>query len=271
MDGTALNSRLEMTPRNQKAIHEALATGAQVAFCTGRSLAEMEEYLPLFPEMRWLIAESGAAVLDLKTREEVASFPIEAEAVERLLEMLEGREALTMLFIKGQPWMEARGLERLEDFGLGRFRDLYQRTTKQVEDLAEAFRPHRRQVRKINLYFQDPRDREFFWEVLSQGPFSVTTSIAGNIELSAPNVDKGVGLRALCDHLGLPLAQAVAVGDSSNDAGMLRVAGIPVAMANATPEILALAKVTVADCEHDGVAQALETFWLQPGSPCPGA
>lgn len=47
-------------------------------------------------------------------------------------------------------------------------------------------------------------------------------------------MDKGVGLADLCAQMGLTLADAVAVGDSANDVGMLKVAGLSACMANGT-------------------------------------
>jgi hydroxymethylpyrimidine pyrophosphatase-like HAD family hydrolase len=44
---------------------------------------------------------------------------------------------------------------------------------------------------------------------------------------------------------------------------MLRSAGLGVAMANATPQALAAADVcTTADCDHDGVAETIERYFL---------
>ena len=48
-----------------------------------------------------------------------------------------------------------------------------------------------------------------------------------------------------------------AIGDSDNDAEMLRAVGMPVAMGNADAALKNLAKYITADCDHDGVAQAV--------------
>ena len=59
------------------------------------------------------------------------------------------------------------------------------------------------------------------------------------------------------------MSQVVAVGDGDNDLDMLRSAGLGVAMANATPQALAAADVcTTADCDHDGVAETIERYFL---------
>ena len=49
----------------------------------------------------------------------------------------------------------------------------------------------------------------------------------------------------------------------TNDRAMLQKAGVAAVMANGMPEIQALARlVSKADCDHDGVAEILETLGI---------
>lgn len=68
-------------------------------------------------------------------------------------------------------------------------------------------------------------------------------------------------LEILSRHNILP-SESIAFGDSENDIGMLRTAGIGVAMGNATPECMAAADYVTADCDDDGLQKALEHFEL---------
>ena len=81
-----------------------------------------------------------------------------------------------------------------------------------------------------------------------------------NIEFTAANVNKGVGLRFLADQLGLTIEETMAVGDSGNDAEMLMAAGLGVAMGNASEEIKAIADVVTLSNEACGVAHAIEQY-----------
>ena len=56
----------------------------------------------------------------------------------------------------------------------------------------------------------------------------------------------------------------MALGDGGNDITMLQMAGLGVAMGNATDEVLAAADAVTADCDHDGVAEAIETYLGKP-------
>ena len=98
------------------------------------------------------------------------------------------------------------------------------------------------------------------------GPFAASArrskrqSAAG----SPPDVYKrqAQGLRALCGILKIDPGEVLALGDNHNDAGMLRLAGIGVAMGNATKEALQAADYVTAACDKDGAAGAIERFVL---------
>ena len=75
-------------------------------------------------------------------------------------------------------------------------------------------------------------------------------------------IDKGVGLADLCEKMGLTLAEAVAVGDSANDLGMLKAAGLGCCMDNGTAEAKAAADRVIGDVREDGVAALIEELWF---------
>lgn len=78
-----------------------------------------------------------------------------------------------------------------------------------------------------------------------------------NGEIIPRTVDKGRAMERLCRHFGADAADAVAFGDSMNDAPVLRLAGLGVAMGNACDELKALADAVCEDVAHDGVYHEL--------------
>ena len=83
------------------------------------------------------------------------------------------------------------------------------------------------------------------------------------LEFNAPGVNKGAGLLELARRLGIRREETMAIGDNSNDAAMLRAAGLGIAVANASPEALSAADyVCKADNNAGGVAEAIERFIL---------
>ena len=93
------------------------------------------------------------------------------------------------------------------------------------------------------IYINEYSNRDFVANYRVEGFHAnkiVVEDIAGEIRKNHLNVTK-----------------VYAIGDSDNDAEMLRAVGMPVAMGNADAALKNLAKYITADCDHDGVAQAV--------------
>ena len=75
-------------------------------------------------------------------------------------------------------------------------------------------------------------------------------------------IDKGVGLADLCAQMSLTLADAAAAGDSANDVGMLKAAGLGCCLANGTPDAKAAADRIIGDVREDGLAELIEELWF---------
>lgn len=82
------------------------------------------------------------------------------------------------------------------------------------------------------------------------------------VEITAAGVDKGAGIRHLCEYLGVDPQRVLAVGDNENDIPMLRAVGYAVAMGNGTPAVHAVANWVAPTIDEDGAAVALRRFVL---------
>ena len=83
-----------------------------------------------------------------------------------------------------------------------------------------------------------------------------------SLELSSMGINKGVGLKKLCQYLKISLANTIVVGDADNDIEALKIAGLAVGMGNANDTVKHIADVLVNDCDHDGCAQAITEYLL---------
>ncbi len=78
-------------------------------------------------------------------------------------------------------------------------------------------------------------------------------------------------LTDLCAKMGLTLADAVAAGDSANDVGMLKAAGLAAAWQTAPPDAKAAADRIIGDVREDGVAALIEELWFDGPKRSPPA
>ncbi len=88
------------------------------------------------------------------------------------------------------------------------------------------------------------------------------------LEISPRVISKKTALQRLIDsqYPSLTLDDVTAFGDNYNDIDMLEAVGVGVAVANAIPEVLAVAKVTTKTNKEDGVALYLEGLLLVENS-----
>lgn len=264
MDGTALNDKKQMGERTRQSIHKALASGKEVVFCTGRSLDEMTDILEEFPEMHYVCLESGAMLYDQKEKKVLAAQTIDPDAVLALQKISEGRDLLVQIFSNGRCLLNENGASRLAYYHMGVYQEMYDRVATPVPDVFQLIASEGAGAEKINLYHTSPEDRTISRaRILEQNlPLTLVDSEVTSLECTAPDVSKAVGLQALCEILHITMDNVIMVGDAPNDLTALQAAGLAVAMKNAHPQIKAICDVVVADNNHDGCAEAIETYLL---------
>jgi hypothetical protein len=93
------------------------------------------------------------------------------------------------------------------------------------------------------------------------------------ISVLAPEVDKVVGVCQVAAAYDVPLAAVMFVGDGANDAAAMAAVGAeggwPIAMANAEPEALAVARRVVGHVDDGGLADAMTLALRSQHVPAP--
>jgi Cof subfamily protein (haloacid dehalogenase superfamily) len=82
------------------------------------------------------------------------------------------------------------------------------------------------------------------------------------IQITHPLVDKGIALQRIARKMNLQREEVMAIGDASNDMGMIEWAGFGVAVANAYPAVREMADAVVPSNDELGVARAIQRFVL---------
>lgn len=279
LDGTVLNDEKKIDERTQAAIHKALAAGKEVVFCSGRSYDEMADILADYPDMNYLCGESGALVYDLKGRKSVSVVSVSREAIAAVKKVVEGRDVMLHLISEGRALVNRAQLSRMAHYQMGIYQEMFYRVATAVEDVFQTVEEENCSVEKINLFHTSVEERRKSFELLKQMgvPVTMVFSEIASLECSPLGLSKAVGLRTLCGELGVTMEQVIMVGDADNDLEAMEAVGLAVAMGNANDHVRAVSQVQVADNNHSGCAEAIETYLLdgqrQEGSrpPRPGA
>jgi HAD superfamily hydrolase (TIGR01484 family) len=80
--------------------------------------------------------------------------------------------------------------------------------------------------------------------------------------INRTGIKKSYGLQLLCEHFNIPMDQTIAIGDENNDIDMIKMAGLGIAMGNATHRVKEVADEITETNEDNGVSLALEKYLL---------
>lgn len=261
MDGTLLNSEKKISQATQVAIQEVFAAGKEVVLSTGRCVAELDEYFPQLPGIRYLICTSGALVYDLKQQREIYSQKIAPRTVLQILQAGQLEECMEHLLTMDSI-VQSDKVSSMERYNLAHHQPMFQRVATKVPYLYAYYLQNPIPVEKAVLHHATEEGRERSRQRLKHLALELVDSEVTSLECSARGVTKGMGLAKLCEYLKFPIEETIAVGDSDNDIDMLKRAGFSIAMGNAKENVKNICDVIVEDCDHDGCVRAIQKYLL---------
>lgn len=256
MDGTLLTKEKTIHPDSLRDIRWAADRGAQVVYCTGRGVPELRQYFSLAPMMRYAVCNSGAVVYDCAAGRQIAGSVIPRAYVQPVLEAAKRLGGMIHFLTGEESIVSSADITHMADFHMGIYQPMFLEVARQAPDMLLEAERHDG-IAKINLYFHSAEDRLRAYQALRGLPLNMVFQEEASLEMTAPNVSKGSGLRLLADHLGIPMAETVGIGDSDNDLEMLSAVGCPVAMGNARESIRGRCALVTGDNDHNGVGQAI--------------
>ena len=81
-------------------------------------------------------------------------------------------------------------------------------------------------------------------------------------EVVPAHLSKAVGIRAICEHVGIPLSHTVALGDSNNDVEAVETAAVGVSIGDDCAALVEVADIVAPSISEDGLAWALRAAGL---------
>lgn len=98
---------------------------------------------------------------------------------------------------------------------------------------------------------------------------SVGTAGYVPFEVVPAHLSKAVGIRAICQHVGIPLSYTVALGDSNNDVEAVARAAVGISIGGVCDDLVAVADIVAPAVGQGGLAWALAAAGLIDEAPTP--
>ena len=247
LDGTILDLKLNLDPRDVEALSRIIGAGVTVVACTGRPFPGALPWVQRLgldgPIICYQGAEvrmpDGTTILDHGVPHALAMEVIDF-ARDRGLHVQAYRDDRLMVERDRPEAHEYADHAGMEIHVVGDLDAAMGPTTPKLVIVSTA--------QTLEALLPETRKR---W----QGKLNVATSTPNYLEFTSVESDKASALAFLCERLGIRQDQSVAVGDGRNDASMIAWAGLGVAIQGSAPEVIAAADRTIPGPGHGGIQQ----------------
>ncbi len=256
IDGTLTDSTHKIVPLNKKAIKKAQEMGLYVALATGRRPESTKGFVDELNIEYPVIVYNGAGIYDYREDAFLWKESLDIDSAILVISLLENYPSLVpfVYYDRGTYTREENDtvLEYKEKDALD---IIYE---KDLLTLVKKEPPIKIMIIGMREKLDELRDR-----ILKYMPnLSLTNSEINYLEVLAKNASKGNMLKMLTNKLGIKLEEVIAVGDKDNDISMIEVAGVGVAVENASPKLKERADYIAPPGYEGGVWDVVERFLL---------
>lgn len=270
IDGTLVNYDNTLPDSAKRAIQKARRNGHLVYACTGRSKAEMPDYI-LDIGLDGLIGGNGAYVEH--NHQVIMHQMLSAKEVQQIVDWLHERkleffvESNNGLFASEHFREVARPVMQQYTIKKGKTKEEVE--NQEVEDVLHGLvfggNLYRDDVNKISFVLNSIEDYQAAKQAfpnLKAGTWGGVGETALFGDLGVKDITKAHAIEILLDFLQAKREDTIAFGDAKVDIPMLDYCQIGVAMGNGGEEIKAMADMITNSVENDGLAKAFEKLDL---------
>lgn len=257
LDGTLTNSKKEITPHTLDILTQAQQKGLRIVLASGRptqGIMPLANQLHLKDYKGYILAFNGGLIIDCTTGEVIYQKMLDTSVYKHLYETGNTKdfkilsykdnciacEDIENKYVRYAAYLNKMKLKKLNNFldeiNFPEPKCLIVGNEEKLANLEKELSGHYQG--KMSIYRSEP----FFLEVL---PFGI---------------DKAKRLEFLLNHLGIKREELMVCGDGFNDLGMIKYAGLGVAMSNAQDVVKEVADYITLSNEEDGVAAAVKKF-----------
>ncbi|MCE5287170.1 MAG: HAD family hydrolase [Pelosinus sp.] len=261
MDGTLLNSERDISEGNVRAMRQLKEKGVELVLATGRTDLYVKDVAHRLGVTAPIISANGGMVRRMGSSEVLFHKYLPQDSDRILAEACFAKDYDCIIFSSNLVFYR-KNSERVKFFQ--RYNDRVQPSFR--VPLQEISQPDDLPLGKVLKFFlwnitsEQAAELECLYNQSRQ--LTMVSSEKGGLDIVPQGISKGEGLRFLAQKLGFDLKKTVVFGDNYNDISMMKVAGIPIAVANAEQEVQQIAKFVTRSNDEDGVAHAIQNYIL---------
>lgn len=262
LDRTLFDSRTRLSSRNRRAIDRCIESDIPVIIATSRPVRAVRRFLgDNLADRCSLVLQNGAIALASPPLSGNVRESIAPELAGDIIDVIQRVEPEIRITIEIDGYWFGTNIPR-EPEELWEYNSA---TPDMQLPLEAALNDEPTKIAagglECNILHVARAVSERFGDVVSVIPADGDTFL----NITGINASKPASISKLLASRGIPLDSVVAFGDDTPDIGMLTACGIPVAMANAIPEVKAVADYRTASNDEDGVAIVLEKILADMG------
>ena len=255
LDGTLLNDKKVITEKTKAALMAAQMKGIRLALASARpspGLFRERDALRMQDFNGILMSYNGGRIVDAVTGKVLFETSMDLDETKAVLRQLENLPVTPILDDGVQFYVTDKNGYKV-DYEC-RNNNM---VCSEVGNLADflPFAPI-----KILMSVQPEALKAVQQQIAAFLPESLTVvqTAPFYLEVIPKIINKGQGVRDICQVLGITPAEVIAFGDAENDIPMLKAAGMGVAMGNATEAVKQAADMVTLTNNEDGIAAAVE-------------
>ena len=258
LDGTLLTGNKKVTDKTRRALQQLKNRGIIFGIASGRPVEStllLSKDWGLDEDISFLIGMNGGTIYDIRRDEKEQYYLMKGETILEIIDHFKDVDAAFQIMV-GNIRYTNRSIPETQAHA-----KLFGEVEIEV-DLNEFLKG--KEVNKLIIYLMNPEDMDAVKKRASTFSSSNYTSFQTALNLYEyvdPNINKGFGMKKVCEHFGINLEDVVAFGDAENDKEMLEVVGMGVAMKNASDDIKEIADfVSEYTNEEDALGNFVEEY-----------
>ena len=260
MDGTLLTSDQQVTGQSLSAIRALERAGVPLCLVSSRPPGGMEMYFDQLGIRTPYGALNGGTLFN-PDRSIRSRLSLDPQTVLEALDMLERQNVDAWLF-RGHDWLVRNAQDPLV---LAESRTV-QTIPTQVADLSTCVQ-NIGKVAGSTANHAALQAQEADIARKRAGRACVALSSKGFLDITPLHANKGHAVRQLADDYNISVDEVACIGDMNNDIPMLSIAGLSIAMGQATPDVQACAHFVTSANTQEGWARAITDVVLPRTTP----